>query len=680
MLVVLFHLWPAQVTGGYVGVDVFFAISGYLITGHLLREITREGQVNLGAFWARRVRRLLPAAAVVLAACLLATVLFLPSRVWEDTAVQIGASSIGMQNWALSSNAVDYFAQNTPPSVVQHYWSLSLEEQFYVFWPLFLLGVVFLSGLMPAQWRPRLLAGAMGLVFFVSLTWSVIETAKSQPQAYFSTFTHAWEFALGGLLALGHGRLMAGWWGRSETVRALVSWLGLAAIIASAFLFTGASAFPGWIALLPIIGAVAVIAAGMSESRIQKPLFLRSKPVQFVGGASYSIYLWHWPPIVVVPAILGRELGLGTKISILVLSILAGWLTKKFVEDPSRRARVLNHRLWLTYSLAAAAAGLLVVSSFTVLTAGSAQAASAKAAAQDTISRALDGGNACFGAAAMDEPASCPQSHSVDARFGPDFAADDWGSIAGVTKDGTLPNKSACVDFSGGHGTPFFDCSLGDTSSRTTMAIIGDSHALALTEPLVRLAESRGWGVRVILLNSCTPSLPMAHTGASDKVECNVWRAAVADRVAKDSHIDIVVTTGFTRGEPDAPFSGTRTDLVQAYAGLWERWTSAGKSVFVVEDVPLTSGQSVPSCVAAHSGDPDPCAVPRSRALAWDPLVDAAAASPAGVHLIDLTPAFCGSDRCHAVIGGLIAYRDPHHLSATFALTLIPRLRVALVP
>ena len=678
LLVVLFHLWPEQITGGYVGVDVFFAISGYLITGHLLREVARDGSVNLAGFWARRIRRLLPAAALVLAVSLVATVLFLPSRVWQETAFQIGASAIGLQNWALASQAVDYFGVNALPSVVQHYWSLSLEEQFYVFWPLFLVAVLLLSKALSVPARRRVLGGAMGLVFAASLTWSIIATDASQSAAYFSTLTHAWEFALGGLLALTHQRLMTSWWGAHERVRALASWVGIAAIVFSALVFTGKSPFPGWIALVPILGTVLVIAAGITGSRIQKPLLLGSRPVQFVGDGSYSTYLWHWPPIVVLPAILGHELGFATKVAILVLSVAAGYLTKRFIEDPARTSAALNHRKWITYSLAAVTAGILVVSSVTVFQVGAAKAEAAQAAAQAAIDAALDGGNPCFGAAAMDDPAACPDSHRVDDRFGPDFAADDWGSIAGVTKDGTLPDKSACVDFSG-DGRAFWDCSLGTATGDTTMAIVGDSHGLALTEPLVQIAQAQGWAVRVILLNSCTPSLPMPYDSPDTKVDCQDWRAAIADRIAADPSIDLVVTTGFTRGEPETVFTGSRDDLVAGYAGLWKQWSDAGKSVYVIEDVPLSQGTSVPECVAAHLSDADPCAVVRSDALVWDPVVDAVAASGGAAQLIDLTEAFCDEDFCHAVVGGLIVYRDPHHLSATFALTLVPRLTAAIV-
>lgn len=419
-----------------------------------------------------------------------------------------------------------------------------------------------------------------------------------------------------------------------------------------------------------------VIAAGSSSSRLQLSPVLFSRPVQFVGAVSYSTYLWHWPIIVILPSVLGHELGTLAKLGALVVSVLLGWLTKKFVEDPVRSSALLNRRRSIAYGFAIVTASALVIASTVAWNAGAARSAEDQAAAASAIDAALDEGNPCFGAAAMSRGADCPAQHAVDPKFGPDFAADDWGSIAGVTKDGTLPDKSACVDLSE-TGAGFLDCRLGVPDGPVTVAIVGDSHALALTEPLVRIAESKGWSVRVILRNSCTPSLPMAYTGVDTKADCNQWRADVADRIADDPDIDIVVSTGFTRGEPEAAFAGTRADLVHDYSGMWTLWANAGKKVIVIADVPLTNGESVPECVAAHLTQDDPCAVPRERALAWDPAAEAAAVE-SRVELVDLTDAFCDETACHSVIGGLIAYRDPHHLSATFALTLVPQLRQAI--
>jgi peptidoglycan/LPS O-acetylase OafA/YrhL len=675
MLVVLFHLWPDRLTGGYVGVDVFFAISGYLITGHLLREADTEQGIRLPAFWARRIRRLTPAAVLVLVATLVATVLFLPSRLWQLTVEQIAASALGFENWLLAIQSVDYFGADNQPTAAQHYWSLSLEEQFYLVWPIVLVGLFLVTRRVSARNRVRILGGAIALLAMASLVWSIVDTAASPSSAYFSTFTHAWEFALGALLALLHDRVAASRSDRLPRLRAVATWVGLAAILAAGVLFTGASPFPGWIALLPVGGALLVIAAGTSASRIQAPLLLASRPVQAIGDWSYSIYLWHWPLIVILPYALGHPIGTVTKIAILVATIVLGALAKRFVEDPVRLSPLLARPVWRSYLAFGLAAALVVGSAVGVGGVAARAAADAREEAEQSIQQLLD--DPCFGAAAMAGNVSCPDSHRVSPEFGPDFAADDWGSIAGVTKDGTLPDKLQCIDFSG-DGSGFLDCTRGDPSSATTIAIVGDSHALALFEAIERLAEANGWKVRGILRNSCTPSLPMRYDSPETKADCNKWRDAMAGRIADDDSIDVVVAAGFTRGEPEPVFQGTREDLLHDYADLWQRWADAGKRVYAIADAPQMNGEPVPDCVQLHQAADDPCAVPRDDGLVFDPVVEAARRDGSAAQLVDLTGAFCDESTCHAVIGGVIAFRDPDHLSATFALTLIPRLRAVI--
>jgi peptidoglycan/LPS O-acetylase OafA/YrhL len=671
---VLFHLWPNRLTGGFVGVDVFFVISGYLITSHLLREHASPRGISLGAFWARRVRRLLPAAVLVLAVSLVATVVFLPSRLWEETAREVGASALGIQNWVLAANSVDYFGVDNRPTLVQHYWSLSLEEQFYAVWPV-LLFLVFLVVRRRSPAARRRAAGiVMGVIFAASLAWSVFDSIEHQSAAYFSTFTHAWELAGGGILALVMPLLARSRWNTLERTRAVATIVGLLAIVAAAILFTGHSAFPGWIALLPVLGTLAVIAAGHSHSRLQRVLLLGSRPVQLLGDASYSTYLWHWPLIVALPFVLHQPLSSVDKVAILLGSVALGWLSKRFVEDPARRSRPLNHRLWLTYAVGLVAIVAVVAGSVSVVSAAVTQGTIAQREAKDTIDSDLGNGNPCFGAAAMTPAANCPSSHTVAASFGPDFAAADWGSLAGVTKDGNLPPTIPCTDFST-DGSGFMDCTIGSDPKAKTMAVVGDSHALALLEPLVRIAERQGWNVRVMLHNSCTPSEPMTYSNPETRANCNEWRSLVAARIADDHSIDTVVATGYSRSEPSPDFVGSHAALENDYAALWSKWARSGKRVYVIYDVPVTSGQSVPDCVAAAGPIDDPCAVPRRDALRYEPLPGSVRqAHSARVTGIDLTDSFCDATACHSVIGGLIAYRDFHHLSGTFALTLIPAL------
>jgi peptidoglycan/LPS O-acetylase OafA/YrhL len=677
-LVVLFHLWPNRLPGGFIGVDVFFAISGFLITGHLLREASSEHGIHLAEFWARRVRRLLPAAYLVLGVSLVATLTILPPRLWKETAIQIGASALGIQNWVLAASSVDYFGSNEQPSLVQHYWSLSLEEQFYLVWPVLIFAVLALSRRLHRRSRAYVVGATMGALCLGSLGWSIAQSYSTPTVAYFSTFTHGWEFALGGLLALCITPLMSTRWKRMERTRAFVTWAGLGAILISAIFYTGHSAFPGWIALLPILGTLAVIAAEWSDSRIQRSLLLRSRPVQLIGDASYSIYLWHWPMIIALPFVVGHALGIAPKLVILAASLLLGWLTKVLVEDPARRSRALNFRTWTNYLVAGVAAMVLVAGTTGLWSTALAQESASQLAAREVINAALHEGNPCFGAAAMDSGAKCPELHTVAKGFGPDFAADDWGSLAGVTKDGKLPDSVPCTDFSP-ENKGFLDCTVSAPNAKTTLAVVGDSHALSLAEPLVRIAEKQGWKIRTFLRNSCTPSLPMDYGDPASKADCNEWRKLTRERIGNDSAISIVVATGFTREEPEADFVGTKRDLELDHAKLWSSWGKAGKRVFVIEDVPRTSGQSVPECVALHAREADPCSLPRVKALAYDPTANSVRrAKSTRVTLIDLSPAFCDARKCHSVIGGLIVYRDPHHLTATFALTLIPQLEKAM--
>jgi peptidoglycan/LPS O-acetylase OafA/YrhL len=276
--VLVFHFWPEALPGGFVGVDVFFAISGFLITSHLVREVERTGSVSVLAFWARRVRRLLPASLVVLLATATAIVALVPLSAWDDWLAELLASALYVENWHLASSATDYFAQQDAPSPFQHFWSLSVEEQFYAVWPLLVLGAALLGAGLAR--RRAALAGVLGLVFAASLAYSILFTGDGRDDAYFSTLTRAWEFAAGGLLALlpsagvsaapapapGAGRVRA-LLARAERAvealaRALVSWAGIAAVFVAAAIISRETAYPGWAALLPVLGALAVIYAG----------------------------------------------------------------------------------------------------------------------------------------------------------------------------------------------------------------------------------------------------------------------------------------------------------------------------------------------------------------------------------------------------------------------------------
>lgn len=666
--VVLFHLWPNLLPGGYVGVDVFFVISGFLISGHIQSQISGGNRFSFRSFYARRIRRLLPAASLVLFVTLVATFVVAPWRMWASTASQVAASSLGYQNWLLAFNSVDYFSSNSNPSPVMHYWSLSLEEQFYLIWPVLLLLFWKISSKFTNSINSMIVF--IGLVALVSLSFSVYQTENSQSFAYFNTFTHVWEFCLGALLAIVFSAQKVS--KKSNSSDAIIALLGFAAIIYSAFVFNAGTKFPGFIALIPVLGTLFVIYSGRKVDQLTKISRGITTPLNWVGNNSYSIYLWHWPPIVLLPFVIGHNLSNKTKVIILVGTLILAWLTTKYIEKPLRFAAFLSNSR-ITYLVGAVTVFVVVASSIGLTFKARAEEVSSINQAQVVINKSINSGELCFGATAMSNAESCANSHIPAQGFGPDFASNDWGTLSGTRRDGTLLDTANCADFSRTQ-EPMWECSLGATGGDKTMAVVGDSHALALLEPLVLLANKNGYQVQAYLQNSCSPMLPLSSSLQNQNV-CDQWRSSVAERIAANKAISIVVATGFSRVRDTSLLNESTDKLVNQYSALYKKLADSGKQVFVIEDVPLTSGESVPECVELAGGITDPCSVKRELALSFDPVPSAIKSlNNSNVHLIELTDQFCDLQLCHSVIGGLIAYRDSHHVSGSFALTLLPSI------
>ncbi|GMA25106.1 hypothetical protein GCM10025864_28650 [Luteimicrobium album] len=342
-LVVLFHFWPGRMPGGYIGVDVFFVISGFLITSHLLREVDRTGSIALGRFWARRARRLLPAAYLVIAACVVVTLVAIPHTDWQQWFREFTGATLYVENWVLAADAVDYLAADNAPSPVQHYWSLSAEEQFYLVWPLLVLGAAFLArrGLLG---RRRLVALVLGVATVASFVYSLRATTHDPSAAYFVTPARAWQFGAGALLAVWAGRTRHNLPSVPAAFRALAAWAGYALILLGGFaLFDSSTPFPGTAALVPVVATMAVIWADEPDHRLAPNALARRRPVGYLGDISYSLYLWHWPPLIIIPVLLGHELGLAERLILLITVVLVAAGSKRYIEDRTR----FSHRFGL---------------------------------------------------------------------------------------------------------------------------------------------------------------------------------------------------------------------------------------------------------------------------------------------------------------------------------------------
>lgn len=355
--VVLNHSWPGLAPGGYLGVDIFFVVSGYLITQQLVREHRREGSIKLGRFYLRRARRLLPAATIVLVAVSFLTLAFVSERKWEPFFQQIGGSVLYIQNWVLllPGHGIDV---DTP---VRHFWSLSVEEQFYLVWPLLIIAGAALAARLSRPPRVVLIAGA-SVIIAASLAYWVAASAADYQLAYFSTFSRAWEFAAGGVIALLPALRIRGRWADAAF------WAGLVAVVISIALFVDN---PGAWSVLPVAGTLAMIVASNEAVPRSVAWLVGWRPVQFTGDISYALYLWHWPILLFAPYITGVPSETWFMVILLGFGVALSWATTRFVETPVRLTPLEGNRYRPRRQMVTAAVGTGLLLTVTISAAGS---------------------------------------------------------------------------------------------------------------------------------------------------------------------------------------------------------------------------------------------------------------------------------------------------------------------
>lgn len=665
-LVVLNHLWPTRLTGGYVGVDVFFVISGFLITGHIVAEISRSGRIGLGAFYARRIRRLLPAAFLVLVVSLTLVVIFLPYPRWERNAWEVAASAGYVENWFLAAMSVNYSALNDAASVVQHYWSLSVEEQFYIVWPVLLLATAavarrFLRGRV-APW----IIVAICAVGVLSLGASIIYTVIAPAQAYFATFTRGWEFAAGGVIALVSRNARV-----NRLTSNVMSLLGFALIAFSALIYNAETSFPGYAALVPVAGTAAVILAGARGDRLWHTNLTAMPPVQWLGGISYSLYLWHWPLIVVAPFVLGAEASTVSKLAVLVLSLLLAALTKRVIEDGGQRWGFWAHSTKKAILLMIV--GMLVISAVVsaVLVAANIRAQADLPPEEVTVS-------SCEGPAALAPDASCddafgPADYTVmttknEYFFTPEECGDFWSTLTYADKKTTMT-----CDFSEG------------AAEARQVWLVGDSHAQQWQGAIFDIAREEDWVVTTSYLGGC-PAADVdfvgfrGEWGATDIEACRSWSREVAAAVV-DAAPDAVITAMATRQQlvDDGSEVSNAEQMVNGLVRRWQQWNEAGVKVLALGDPPYNGEVRDPDCVLLNEKDPATCARPRAEAQPEDPIIVAAQQAAAKmVRGLDLTDSFCDSTSCYAVVGGIPVYYDADHLNLEYVRMLRPQIQTEL--
>ena len=666
-VVIVGHARIAGFTGGYVGVDVFFVVSGYLISTLLLHEATSTGHVRVGAFYARRARRILPAAGLVLAATTVFAAVELPlSRV---------PAIVGDARWAafflanvhFSQIGTDYFQQDRATSPVQHTWSLAVEEQFYLVWPLALLLVFWLFA------RRRLLVTriVVAAAWSASLVWSVFLTDRSPVAAYFSSATRAWELATGALLALaGHqlGRLPA--WSRH-----LLAVLGLAAIAAAVGWYDESTAFPGWHAILPVAGAAALLAAGAAGT-VGAGRVLTLPPVRYVGDISYSLYLWHWPVLIMGVFLIGHQPNSRQTVGLIAIIGVLSVLAYHLVENPIRHQRLPG------------LAGLRGLALWPVVL---------------VLVLAVSGAAASYAQHRFDARFQAGADEKLDPQLAVHHTRGASGRTAVQLPDPDVGGliDASLVDADHGRPIPFplanfkhlgrdlwqskFDCYAGwedrkvrlcprgDRRATRTVVLYGDSHAGMWLPPLDLLGRRDGFRVIPLIKLGCAPfDVEQLHGGAPLPA-CPPFRTWALERM-RQLHPDVVVVAyrGLLEVVPpsgesteEAWRSGARTSL-REIAKLAPR-------VEVISDI--TSLDFSPGdCLTAPHSNTASCTQRQQSVTQTGNDLTRDAARATGARFVDVTGLVCHHKRCPLVVDHVVTYRDPWHISLTWSKVIAAEL------
>jgi peptidoglycan/LPS O-acetylase OafA/YrhL len=673
LAVVIYHIYPDRLPGGFVGVDVFFVISGFLITSHILREVETKGRLSLLEFWTNRARRILPAATVAIVVIALAAPYFLPNTQWTSTAIQGIASALYVQNFLLAANSVDYLRQDAAHTPFQHFWSLSVEEQFYLIWPLVVIAALVLTRLMSSGGResdrkalpnPRVFRYVVFRLFAVivvaSFVYSVIQVNAGDPQAYFVTPARVWELGLGGLLAcvLTDSR-------RFPRFRSGLALAGIAAIAFSCVFFDENTPFPGAYALVPTLGAAAVIVAGRTQGPGSLTPAVDWKPVQLVGMWSYSLYLWHFPVVTFYVASRGQP-GLVTGIALALVSLGLAAVSFYLVEEPVRRAELLRSRRWITVQASAVAMATAAAVAIVPQVAYERYVAVEQEQVDELVAIA---------------PSNMGSEEISDSSFR--TYADDHSVIVPLpaTASDDKPKYPGCADATAGAGSPTTnECVAANPDGSKTLVVVGDSHASQWVPAIHEIVDGTDWKVVTFLHNSCPFNMEKRQFELDGGLECTEPNRATLERIL-ELDPDKVFMTNFAADdmapESDEEYGGTR-----GYVQVMQPMVDAGIEVIAMHDTPIPAQElHVPDCVAANEEALHECEFDRESSREFEGTngaLEAAAAQVEGVRFESLVDEFCTEDVCPPVVGSVLVYRDTNHVSATYMKTLAGPLSRAL--
>jgi peptidoglycan/LPS O-acetylase OafA/YrhL len=670
LAVVIYHFWPGSLTGGFMGVDIFFVISGYLMTTTLMRDAQPVLKAKnkfkatwsyLTNFYARRIKRLVPAAAVTLLAILVLVYATGNLALIQQTAYQVFTSALFVQNWQLARDSVDYLA-NTDPTAVQHFWSLSLEEQFYLVWPLALLIILLITANFLIVYKKKKEKKSINMAivpttllvagFFV---YGYYLTQTQSSLAYFVTPARVWELLLGGIIAFLPVL-------KNYDLRLLLPWVGAAMIAYSTYKW-GGEGFPGWHALVPTIGTTMIIYAGTlaSESKWSFENMLRFRPIQWLGNLSYSLYLWHWPLIILLPVLFFIDLdshpqGLLIKLAILILSLVIAQLSYRFIEQKTQHAAVKKRYVYIAFfAITALVAGLGFYLSNRV-------ESDIKSAVNEVRAAAFNN-DECLGSKAILNKCDLSYGH-VENRYSQIAFNDKYDYI--------LSNGTVCASYDAQSYNDRITtyCQVGDLNAKRQITVWGDSHAQHWINPMDEIGRRHHIKVNIIGTSNCFGSEKYQEN-------CDIRFDSIKKSGVLDDSSAILVSMLHS-----ARLKSPGNNSVNALNRLSSM--TKNPNVYMLEDVPFAGATGGPDCSVLRQtckNSVENATGPIKKESAE--LIDLKLIRKD--HVISTKELFCDSTYCYSNIGGVQVYRDKtgssisrnmtnSHMTASFAYSTWPML------
>jgi len=660
VLVVLYHAGFPQLSGGFVGVDVFFVISGFVITGLLLRERTGTGRTSIIDFYARRARRILPAATLVILATVTATYVVLGLVDGNNVANDGRWAAVFLANFHFLAVGTNYLQSLRPPSPLQHYWSLSVEEQFYLVFPTVVLVV---AGIKSSVTTRRRIAILLAAVVVGSYFWSIVQTSAQPAAAYFSPFTRAWELALGGLIAVCTPMLK----NLDGRLAATMTWVGLAAIAYASFNFTSFTSYPGSLAAVPVVGAGLIIAGGVVIPKYGVETVLAPRPVQWLGRRSYSLYLWHWPILIIAAEYANKKsLPFWRNVPLVLVAMGFTMVTYRLVENPVRHLKLPSRQSVII-------GACTVVATVAILTI---------AIAIETVTpptyRVVPAANE---RAVIDQVAVATHITHLPANLEPSLseAPNDWAAW-----NGNLYNP--CADTAAITAYKEKLCALGDVTSHHDMIVYGDSHTIMWVPAYEAIAKAEHLRLFVLVKYFC-PAVQVTvvdppgsgRTGAP-YASCTAWHRWV-DTVINQLQPDLVIVSQDSLYMTPVTAAGKsdffrETTWQHGVTAMFDAMRIPNRNKVFLGNIPMLP-QSGPACLARNSSDVQACSAPVQSTLVHLNSAERAGAEAAHARYIETTPWFC-SATCTAVVKNYTVYLDQFHVTGTYAKYLTNALAGAL--